>query len=467
MSESLVRQAVVGDTNPDAQTAEAIGKAAHRMEEIAGEMAAAKATDTARFEALGAELAKQSDILSGLKAKHDEEVRDAALEEAQANAKAALEMASGLRAPSKASHIGTGRVLVPSMSGYQRGSFIAAIETLNSRDAFDDERRAAKATLDALGSMYLTPEQAGSKATLGATDATGGWILPNAIVEPLIKTGRFKPGVERLVASRPGMADQYQIDIPFRRASPSRALVAPWGDTKENRNLTYEGYTATLYTIAAIHDVGKQFVRKSRGAAEADVLGELNDAFARGRAYYILNGSGSAEPYGLQTALALGGASGFTTSFSPVATTLAGSIASAIAKAGGALAGRDRTPTGALLDASMYWAMLAQGTDTAGFWFAGQRGGTPEDIDPNTLVSPFGIPVIPDNEIAGTDDLIVGEWDALKVYYGESFRVDSSDVAGERWDKNLVGFRGEQEIGLDARPAVFAGAFETVADITP
>jgi hypothetical protein len=30
-----------------------------------------------------------------------------------------------------------------------------------------------------------------------------------------------------------------------------------------------------------------------------------------------------------------------------------------------------------------------------------------------------------------------------------------------------VGFRGEQEMGLDARPAVFAGAFQFVADVVP
>jgi hypothetical protein len=45
--------------------------------------------------------------------------------------------------------------------------------------------------------------------------------------------------------------------------------------------------------------------------------------------------------------------------------------------------------------------------------------------------------------------------------------VDTSDEAGDRWDKNLVGFRGEEEIGLDARAAVFAGAFQFVADIAP
>lgn len=463
----MVRNAIAGQDNLPTDIAAAIGAAAHKMDDIAGKLADA---DITAIPGMKAELREQAEILSTLQAAHAEEQRNADIRDAKAQAAAALEMAGNIRNPSKADLIGgLGLAHGYGGGGYVPGTFIAAIEALNAKDSFDGTRLAAKATLEALGSRYQTPEEAGSKATLGATDATGGWIIPNAIVEPLLKTGRYRPGVTQLISARPGLADQYQVDIPFRRTQPSRALVAPWGDTKENRNTVYEGYTATLFTIAAIHDLGKQFVHKSRGAAEADVMGELDDAFRRGQTYYILSGSGSAEPYGLQTALALGGAAGFTTSFSPVATTLAGSVASAIATLGGVLAGpgRDRSPNGALLSGTAYWAMLAQGTDTAGFWFAGQRGGSPEGINPNTLMSPFGVPVIPENNLAGADDLIVGEWDALKVYYGEGYRVDSSDVAGDRWDKNLIGFRGEMEMGLDARPAVFAGAFQFAADILP
>jgi hypothetical protein len=63
------------------------------------------------------------------------------------------------------------------------------------------------------------------------------------------------------------------------------------------------------------------------------------------------------------------------------------------------------------------------------------------------------------------DRLVVGDFKALKVYYGETYRVDSSDQAGERWDRNLIGFRGEMEIGLDARAAVFSGAFQQVTNL--
>lgn len=465
MSDRFTTEVVTGGANVSADTAEAIGKAALQLETLAKQMEEAKDTDTARFTALKAEVDAQAATLSQLKEKHDAEIRDADIAQATATAKAAMEMAQNTRSASKAHLIGMGSSSHP-MSGYVPGSFIAALDTWNRRDVLDADRVSAKATLERLGSAYLTPEEAGSKATLGTTDALGGWLVPNATVEPLTKPGRFRPGIMSLVTTRRGLGDQYQIDIPFRRASTTKAVVAPWGQTKENRDLTYEGYTATLYTLAAIYDVSKQFLRKSRGAAEADVMEELQDAFNQGESYYTLRGSGSSEPYGLQTALALGGASAYTSAFS-AATTLAGSVAKAIATAAGVMAQRDRTPTGALLSGTGYWEMISQGADAAGFWLAGQQNGTPEGIRPGTLISPFGIPVTYDNQMTGSDDLIVGDFTALKVYFGEGFRVDSSDVAGTRWDTNLVGFRGEEEIGLDARPAVFSGAFQFIADIIP
>ncbi len=61
----------------------------------------------------------------------------------------------------------------------------------------------------------------------------------------------------------------------------------------------------------------------------------------------------------------------------------------------------------------------------------------------------------------------VGEWSALKIYLGQNYRVDSSDVTGTRWDTNETGFRGEEELAFDARPAVFAGALRKVTTAVP
>jgi hypothetical protein len=40
-----------------------------------------------------------------------------------------------------------------------------------------------------------------------------------------------------------------------------------------------------------------------------------------------------------------------------------------------------------------------------------------------------------------------------------------SSEAGDRWDKNLTGFRGEEDIAFDARPAVYTGYFQRLIDV--
>jgi len=462
MSTGLVREAF-GEDNLPTGIAEQIGRAAHRLDEIANEMSKAKAEDSTRYEELRKEQVAQAATLGELKKAAESEEREAQVKAALDTAAEWRQFAASYRSPSKAGLIGTGSAFYAPQPA-KAGAFLGAVMAVKSGDW--EAQKAAKATLQALGSGW-TDVPTDSKATLGTTDALGGWIVPNALVDSLIKPATYANPYRRLVTTVSGVVAP-SIDIPFRRNAPNRAVVAPWGDAKENVDLVYEGYTATMYTIARVHDLSKQFARQSQGAAEQDVLQELATAFALGEAFYITQGTGTGQPYGLQTALALGGAAAFTSAFTP-GSTLVGSVAAAIATAAGALAGRNEPVTAAVLAATSYWTMLSQGTDEAGFWFAGSRqGGTPEGIDPTTLISPFGVPVYPDSSsLAGTDDLIVGNWKALKVYFGESYRVDSSDVAGNRWDNNLIGFRGEEEIGLDARPAVFAGKFQFVADVIP
>ena len=225
-----------------------------------------------------------------------------------------------------------------------------------------------------------------------------------------------------------------------------------------------EGVTKR-YTLARIYDIGRQFARQSQGAAEQDVLTELADGFARGRDYYTIRGSGSSEPYGLLTALDAA-ANRYDSTFTAAAT-LAGSVASAIATAAGDLGTRNADDgLSALMDATSYWLMLRQGADEAGFYFNPSQGPTAINVPPGTLVSPFGVPVYKTTNMT-TDEMIVGDFSKLKVFHGENFRIDSSDVAGTRWDTNLIGFRGEEELGLDARPAVYSGHFQLVEDIVP
>lgn len=509
MSEGFAREAVVGTDKPTVDTATAIGQAATKLNELADEMAKAKNEDTARYDALHQEQIKQAGVLDELKKKADAEKREADVSLAIEQGKAAMEFAEQFRTASKAGVIGSGNpgaVLAPSMSGYAKGSFVYNLYkagVFGSRDGFlDDERRKAIEALRAMGHFeapageakgvigdapikglgensqgthsaaptsgggWVIPDlvvSAHAKATLGTTSATGGVLIPGAVVTDLVKPGRYRSAVTGLVNGIRGVS-AYQTSIPVRVSAPARAVVALWGDTKENVNLTYGGYTATMYTLARIYDVAKQFLRFSQGAAEQDVLQELAHAFELGEAYYILQGDGTDEPYGIQTAIA-NAFGAYTTSFTPSATTLAGSIAKAVASAAGDLAVRNRFPEAALLAPAAYWTMVSQGTDTAGFFFA--PAGGPENIRPGTLMSPFGLPVYSESQLAGTDDLLVGEFSAHKVFFGESYRVDTSDQAGTRWDANLVGFRGEEEMGADARAAVFAGAFQFIADVMP
>ena len=63
-----------------------------------------------------------------------------------------------------------------------------------------------------------------------------------------------------------------------------------------------------------------------------------------------------------------------------------------------------------------------------------------------------------------TDSLVVGEFSNSTFFRGQGYRVDTSSEAGTRWDQNLTGFRGEEEIAFDARPAVYSGKFQRITD---
>ena len=126
----------------------------------------------------------------------------------------------------------------------------------------------------------------------------------------------------------------------------------------------------------------------------------------------------------------------------PQRPTVAGYVAAAIAKAAGALLARRPPSHGcrhvglglhrAARDRLRYGGLLHR-------WASAKVSDSP--FAPGTLVSPWGIPVYVDPHMAA-DDLYVADWKAFKVYVGDDFRVDTSEEAGERWDKNLVGFRG-------------------------
>ena len=315
------------------------------------------------------------------------------------------------------------------------------------------------------------------KATLGTTGATGGYVLPNNLVDSVIK-----PNVQQAIYPTMGVrvingVAVRGVDQPYRTGAPSRATFANWGTLKENVDEAYGSYTATLGTLAKIYDVGKQYLRFSAGSAEQDVIDEITKSMMLAENYAVIAGPGTGastpgvnDPtYGVYTALAAGALT-YTTAHSAVATTLLGSFAEGLTVGNRALAARSRTPSAWVVDGTTFWTAIGQGTDTAGFWSNPAGGPTQFSMTSSGQLRFWGQPVYFDANLgtnATTKIAIGGEWDALKLYRGIEFRIDSSDVAGTRWDYNLVGFRGEEEIGIHAGTAVSVGAFQLVTGIIP
>jgi HK97 family phage major capsid protein len=361
------------------------------------------------------------------------------------------------RTPSKAKTIASGRG--PSQKSAEDLFFWSVWAAHNTR--FPEFHAEGKALLDQMDTQWADVP-AYSKATLGDSAAAGGNVIPPNVLEGVIEIATAV-NIYRNLLTVVDAGFVVGVDIPTEGLAPVRATVQAYGATKTNINLTVAKYTATMYTLAAIYDIGNQFLRNSRGAAEKLVRDRLTRSMALGESWEILNGTGTAEPYGILTAIGTSGT--FVTSFTASSTTLAGSSAAAIAKATGTLANRSRQPDGVVVNASDFWVMAAQGTDTAGFFLS--PAGGPSQINPTIgMLRIWGLPVYADPNMP-TDSMVVGEWRGATLYTGQSYRVDVSDTAGTRWDTNETGFRGEEEIGFNAVPYVVAGLFQRITDFTP
>lgn len=422
---------------------------------------------------------------------------------------------SEVREPSKAAAIGTARDVDPATGSmkaqlernrrswlkahpffaenfgedYVPGDFAVATQLLRGNP---DEYAIGKAMLGSLGversdvpdrSVTYATISGEGKATLGATGATGGYVLPNNLVEGLIKPSTMRAvytgGPNPLFTIRNGVSVR-GVDQPFRTGTPARAQFQDWGATKENVNEAYGSYTATLGTIARIYDIGKQYLRFSGGSAEADVMDELAKAFALGENYYAIAGAGtgsvgSGDPtLGVYTAL--NARPGFKAAFASASnSTVAGSFAAACSTLMQNVAANFREITAIVVDSTTYFTATRQGSDTAGFWGsdllgAGFTFGTNVGQIGGGSLQYRGVPIYWDGNLgtnAATKIAIGAQWDAFKFYRGLEFRVDSSDVAGNRWDTNLVGYRGEEEIGFHAGAGVEVGAAFLLTAVIP
>lgn len=430
------------------QQNELLGKLKPIAEELAG-----KADLTAdRLESLTTAKADLTGRIQKLEEVREQEERAAKADAALSEINALL---AGHRTPSR--NIGPGKATTEDDDSV---GFYSAVAMANSRD--HELQTAGKARLAELGSTWYGGQ---GKATIGDSDANGGYLVPRLEARPLIETATAEGAARQLFSVIDGV-NNTTVPINYEGAAPTRAVIWTPGQLKENSNFTVSQYSATMYTLARIFDVGNALLRKSRGAAEKSVRSKLARAFALGEDYYAISGNGTTEPKGLLTSLAAAAAT-YTTSHTPSATTLAGSAASAIAKAAGALANRSRVPDGALLNSADFWAMIAQGTDAAGFFFSPSQGPPGINAGRGTLMAPmgaFGVRIAHSPSMT-TDKLVVGEFKSAELFFGEGYRVDTSDQAGTRWDYNLTGFRGEEEMAFNADPYVASGMFQLVADL--
>ncbi len=379
----------------------------------------------------------------------------------QAELKAMVDNAlASSRTASKADLIGS-----PMPSHDSERSFFATLAKARSR-SFGDisaQQEASKALLEDFGSAWAGIPEA-SKATVGDTDAAGGYLVPNNVVADINLQAQPGRAVVELFTVIDGVRGS-AVDIPWEQTGDSRAVIAAAGATKENSSFITNNYTATLYTLARIFDVGNQLLRQSEGAAEKLVRSKLARAFALGEDYYAIQGSGSSQPFGLLTALGTSGTY-VTTHSSPATTTVAGNWATAVAKAAGAVADRGGTPTAVVLNSGDYWNSIVSGDNAAGFYVDPQGGGF--GFNPNgtaqTGAGPWGL-ALRHTPNMPTDTLVVGDYKSAMFFRGQGYRVDVSSEAGDRWDKNLTGFRGEEEIAFDARPAVYTGNFQRIVNV--
>lgn len=365
---------------------------------------------------------------------------------------------------------------------YEAGEAVSAIAAFKgmTSDGIDVEAiNAGKAKLAELGMTYMGPaDLSAGKATLGTTGATGGYVLPNNLVDSVVKPKTQAAIYGQLMTVIDGVAVR-GIDQPYRMGAPSRMQYANWGATKDNRDENYGSYTANLVTFAAIYDVGKQYLRFSAGAAERDVLDELAKAAALAENFEAIAGPGTGSVGSGDACLGVYTSLNATPAFlgykaaktgSATSSTVVGSFAAACAEILGILAGRNRIPDAIVVDHTTYFTALAQGSDNAGFWVNPAGGPTGFSRNESGQLTFWGIPIVYDTNLgtnATTKIAIAAEWAAFKLYRGMEFRIDSSDTAGDRWDKNLVGFRGEMELGFNAETPVHVGAAQLMTAVIP
>lgn len=78
----------------------------------------------------------------------------------------------------------------------------------------------------------------------------------------------------------------------------------------------------------------------------------------------------------------------------------------------------------------------------------------------------WGVPVFRDNStFLTTGTALIAAWSDIDLFFGDTYRIDVSTEAGTRWDRNITGFRAEEEIAFNADPYVLTGKVQRVTGL--
>jgi len=300
------------------------------------------------------------------------------------------------------------------------------------------------------------------KAVLGTSDATGAAVVPNNFVAslvPAIALANPYRGVFEAVTGVTGAG----VDIPYEVTEVTSALLqGAYGSNKDVRDFSFGVATATLYTIAQIVDIGNQLLRQSNGAAESAARRRLGASLGRREAEFINNGSGSSQPLGFFPALA---AFGQVASF--ITTLSSESRAAAIGRGIGAMEARgilaDRSQLVIVMHPTDFWELSTEtlGSSGSGGWVLDPAEGAASNPP---LASLWGVRVIRDPTwpAAQIGTALIIDRSEVQMFFGDEYRIDVSDSAGNRFDQNITGFRAEEEFGFNAEPYVRTGRVQRV-----
>jgi HK97 family phage major capsid protein len=425
-------------TDLAAKSAEAKSGEKDRYESIKGELA----TQAAEFETLLEEKRKEelTSTVTDLKARMDE-FRPAS------KAAAILRGADGDDEDDQisANHGTTGF-----------GSMLAAIAAFKSSPS-----PANWAALAATGATEST------KATVGDTNANGGYLIPLNFVSQVVEICQGRNIWRQLMNVNNGVRG-LGVNIPYelnddslQRAIGQGGEAIAYGSNKDIRDFTVGSATASLFPLARIITVGNQLLRYSEGTAERLVRNKLATAFAKAEDYYILSGTGAnSQPKGILTSITAASAT-YTTALSSE------TRAAAIGRGIGALEARSCDADAVVMTPTDWWELAVEtlGTSGSGGWaLAPALGAASQPVLRNFPL--WGVPVYRDALgflTAGT--ALIGNWSDVDLFFGDEYRVDVSSEAGTNFALNLTSFRAEEEMAFNADPYVLTGKIQRVTGL--